>query len=344
MPPRFPSRWPPFLAAAMVAVCVATLAPVPARAQDENIPPPGDDVAAPEDVPPPQTEPPAQPPDQQTFEQSLSPYGHWVETPEYGRVWIPDEGTDWQPYTDGQWVDTDYGWTFASTVPWGWAVFHYGRWGFGPELGWFWVPGFTWAPAWVGWRSYSGFACWSPLAPRGFVLHGRWPGWVVVDRQHFTRPIPRFALPRHQAGSIAHAASPVRGFASMRAGWGAGAARGGATPRSGGSYRGGFRSGGGRPSGLHPWTHPNSAFRAGSGFHGGGFRSSGGSTFRSGGDFRSNGGSTFRSGGDFRSNGGSTFRSGGGFRSSGGSAFRGGGGFHGGGAIHGGGFHASGRR
>src|SRR6266478_756731 len=206
MPRGFPSGWTPFLAAAMIVACFAMLGAVPARAQDDNIapppPPPGDDAAAPEDVRPPQTEPPAQPPDQQTFEQSLSPYG--------------------------QWIDTDYGWTFASTVPWGWAVFHYGRWGFGPELGWFWVPGFTWAPAWVGWRSYSGFACWSPLAPRGFVLHGRWPGWVVVDRQHFTRPIPRFALPRHQAGSIAHAASPLRGFVSTRAGWGVGSARGGA--------------------------------------------------------------------------------------------------------------------
>src|SRR6266478_4082915 len=154
MPRGFPSGWTPFLAAAMIVACFAMLGAVPARAQDDNIapppPPPGDDAAAPEDVRPPQTEPPAQPPDQQTFEQSLSPYG--------------------------QWIDTDYGWTFASTVPWGWAVFHYGRWGFGPELGWFWVPGFTWAPAWVGWRSYSGFACWSPLAPRGFVLHGRWPG------------------------------------------------------------------------------------------------------------------------------------------------------------------------
>src|SRR3989454_4019091 len=123
MPRRSPSGWAPFLAAAMVAAGIATLGAAPARAQDDNIapppPPPGDDAAAPEDVSPPQTEPPARPPDQQTFEQSLSPYGHWVDTPEYGRVWIPDEGTDWQPYTDGQWVDTDYGWTFASTVPWG---------------------------------------------------------------------------------------------------------------------------------------------------------------------------------------------------------------------------------
>src|SRR3989449_3890356 len=223
MPRRSPSGWAPFLAAAMVAAGIATLGAAPARAQDDNIapppPPPGDDAAAPEDVPPPQTEPPARPPDQQTFEQSLSPYGHWVDTPEYGRVWIPDEGTDWQPYTDGQWVDTDYGWTFASTVPWGWAVFHYGRWGFGPELGWFWVPGFTWAPAWVGWRSYPGFACWSPLAPRGFVFAGRggwwWtgstsPGLSRGSRCPEAKRAPSRTRPARCAGS------PQRGLAGGR--------------------------------------------------------------------------------------------------------------------------------
>ena len=44
------------------------------------------------------------------------------------------------------------------------------------------MPGFTWAAAWVGWRSSPGFACWSPLAPRGFVFHGRWPGVIIECR------------------------------------------------------------------------------------------------------------------------------------------------------------------
>src|SRR3989442_4655925 len=111
MPRRSPSGWAPFLAAAMVAAGIATLGAAPARAQDENIapppPPPGDDAAAPEDVPPPQTEPPARPPDQQTFAQSLSPYRHWTDTPEYGLIRIPDAGTDWHASTDRQMVDPD---------------------------------------------------------------------------------------------------------------------------------------------------------------------------------------------------------------------------------------------
>src|SRR5207248_3986136 len=130
-------------------------------------------------APAPEAAPPAQAPDEQAFEQRLSPYGHWVNTPEYGRVWIPaGVSSDWQPYTDGRWVDTQAGWTFASDAPWGWAAYHYGRWGFYPALGWFWVPGFTWGPAWVSWRWSNGYVCWSALGPRGFRYGRGWNGWV----------------------------------------------------------------------------------------------------------------------------------------------------------------------
>jgi hypothetical protein len=169
-------------------------------------PPPAEDDAQ----PPPDALPPAQPPDQNTFERGLSPYGRWIDTPEYGRVWVPyDAAPDWQPYTDGRWVDTQWGWSFASTVPWGWAAFHYGRWGYGLGLGWFWVPGFVWAPAWVSWRYYPGFVCWSPFAPVGFVFGRHWPGWVVMPGVHFTHPIVRFRIPRPHAAPIVRAANPV---------------------------------------------------------------------------------------------------------------------------------------
>jgi uncharacterized protein YraI len=36
-----------------------------------------------------------------------------------------------RPYTVGRWVFTDrYGWMWASSEPFGWATYHYGRWGF----------------------------------------------------------------------------------------------------------------------------------------------------------------------------------------------------------------------
>jgi hypothetical protein len=197
----------------------------PARAQEE-VEAPSDEVAPP---PPPLDEetqqpqesaaltPPAQEPTQQTFDQALSPYGRWVDTPEYGRVWVPGGvGADFQPYTDGQWVDTTYGWSFLATVPWGWCVYHYGRWGWRAGLGWYWVPGYRWAPAWVAWRHASGYAAWSPLAPRGFVYGRTWPGWVVVPHAHFAQPIRRWVVPSNRVGAIVRSAQPVRGFGSAR--------------------------------------------------------------------------------------------------------------------------------
>src|SRR5262249_1127373 len=76
-----------------------------------------------------------------------------------------------------------------------WATFHYGRWGYGLGVGWFWVPGFVWAPAWVSWRYSPGFVCWAPYAPAGFVYARHWPGWVGVARTPFPRPPPPFPAP-----------------------------------------------------------------------------------------------------------------------------------------------------
>jgi hypothetical protein len=187
----------------------------PATAQSYEAPPPPPEDEAQPGIPPADAVPPAEAPDQRTFEERLSPYGRWVDTPEYGRVWVPYEtAPDWQPYTDGHWVDTDYGWSFAASVPWGWATFHYGSWGYGVGLGWYWVPGFVWAPAWVSWRYYPGYVCWTPLAPAGFVFGRYWPGWVVLPGNHFTHPINRFHIPRTRVAPIVRAANPVTTIAS----------------------------------------------------------------------------------------------------------------------------------
>ena len=87
------------------------------------------------------------------FYDELSPFGNWVDYGSYGWCWVPGEvASSWRPYTNGHWIYTDYGWTWASYEPWGWATYHYGRWVFDPAYGWVWVPGTTWAPAWVAWR------------------------------------------------------------------------------------------------------------------------------------------------------------------------------------------------
>ncbi|MGZ4886752.1 MAG: DUF6600 domain-containing protein, partial [Candidatus Aminicenantales bacterium] len=83
----------------------------------------------------------------------LSPFGSWVNLDPYGYVWTPRQmGYRWRPYADGHWVWTDYGWTWISDFDWGWMPFHYGRWGWDDDCGWFWVPGTVWGPAWVTWR------------------------------------------------------------------------------------------------------------------------------------------------------------------------------------------------
>jgi len=102
----------------------------------------------------------------QVFYDELSPYGSWVDYPNYGYVWLPDAGPDFVPYsTNGHWIYTDYGWTWFSNFEWGWAPFHYGRWNFDHYYGWFWVPDGEWGPAWVSWRSADGYYGWSPLEP-----------------------------------------------------------------------------------------------------------------------------------------------------------------------------------
>jgi hypothetical protein len=105
------------------------------------------------------------------FHQRLSPYGSWETHASYGEVWRPRVAAGWRPYTTGHWVYTDYGWTWAADESWGWAPFHYGRWYQDPSLGWGWVPGNVWAPAWVDWRNGGGYVGWAALPPEaGFSV------------------------------------------------------------------------------------------------------------------------------------------------------------------------------
>ncbi|MEO5717760.1 MAG: DUF6600 domain-containing protein, partial [Chthoniobacterales bacterium] len=103
-----------------------------------------------------------------TFYRKLEPYGDWMETGDYGYVFQPRQATqagNWRPYTNGHWVYTDAGWTWISTEKFGWATYHYGRWVRLRSVGWVWVPGEQWAPAWVSWRKGGDFVGWAPLPP-----------------------------------------------------------------------------------------------------------------------------------------------------------------------------------
>src|SRR5438067_3826361 len=113
-----------------------------------------------------------------TFYTQLDRYGDWRETSDYGYIWQPRQAQSrtWRLYTDGHWVYTDVGWTWVSEEPFGWATYHYGRWTRLRNIGWVWVPGDEWAPAWVSWRKSSDYVGWAPLPPearfdRGTGIH-----------------------------------------------------------------------------------------------------------------------------------------------------------------------------
>src|ERR1700730_7449941 len=102
------------------------------------------------------------------FYTKLETYGDWRETADYGYVWQPREAErsrNWRPYTNGRWVYTDAGWMWVSEEPFGWATYHYGRWTRLRNIGWVWVPGEEWAPAWVSWRKSDEYVGWAPLPP-----------------------------------------------------------------------------------------------------------------------------------------------------------------------------------
>ncbi len=111
------------------------------------------------------------------FYDDLSQYGQWVEYDKYGPVWRPNQvAEDWRPYTNGRWVPTNDGNVFESDEPWGWATYHYGNWMPTEGNGWVWVPGSTWYPSTVEWRTSAesepvdnSYVGWAPTPPPDYV-------------------------------------------------------------------------------------------------------------------------------------------------------------------------------
>ena len=124
--------------------------------------------------------------------EDLNQYGHWVDEPEYGQVWVAyNQPAGWAPYHSGHWVwQPYYGWTWVAYEPWGWAPYHYGRWFYSAPYGWAWYPGPVyvrpvWRPALVTFFGFGGggrglrfnlsfgSVGWVPLAPYE-VYHPWW--------------------------------------------------------------------------------------------------------------------------------------------------------------------------
>ncbi|MCU0453660.1 MAG: hypothetical protein MUE68_08355 [Bacteroidetes bacterium] len=135
------------------------------------------------------------------FYRPLASYGQWIEVEPGFVVWRPRYmRSGWRPYMEGRWVWSDYGWYWVSVEPFGWAVYHYGRWHYDEYYGWVWIPDNVWGPAWVEWRYNDAYIGWAPLPPYAsfHVTYGirftrTWMAphhyWSFVDVHRFGRDV-----------------------------------------------------------------------------------------------------------------------------------------------------------
>jgi hypothetical protein len=168
---------------------------------------------------PPPPPPPSPEGSYQSFYDALSPYGQWINNPDYGYVWMPSVAPDFTPYgSNGHWVYTDEGWTWDSDYPWGWAAFHYGRWFFEDGYGWMWIPGNEWAPAWVTWRQSPDYYGWAPLGPQVSITASYGGSynppphyWHFVPQQYVARPqVNNYFVSEQQNVTIVHNTTIIR--------------------------------------------------------------------------------------------------------------------------------------
>ena len=187
----------------------------PPPAEPQPSPPPAEPYQSPQQPyqPPPPPAPPADPPpvtysdpvytdvnvevagndvpSVDVFYDQLSTYGTWYDDPTYGWVFAPGDAS-YLPYTNGRWTDTDYGFTWVSNDPFGWATDHYGRWVWANR--WVWRPDTTWGPAWVQWRQGDGYVGW---APAGYTDDAYFPEdhWRFVPVAYLFAPdTPRYVI------------------------------------------------------------------------------------------------------------------------------------------------------
>ena len=122
------------------------------------------------------------------YADELDGHGRWVQSDEFGWVWQPNGvAEDWRPYYQGRWAPYSGGMTWVSDEPWGYVAYHHGRWNWGVGIGWCWIPGVNYSPAWVAWHQTPGYYGWAPLGYYNTPSHwgyGAWGGgyaWNVVS-------------------------------------------------------------------------------------------------------------------------------------------------------------------
>jgi len=139
------------------------------------------------------------PADLEPYSGTFDRYGTWRNDASNGNVWFPTVSAEWRPYSVGYWRQYDQWDSFwIAGDPWGWPTHHYGRWGFSVGLGWYWLPGRSWASASVYWALGGDYVSWCPLGWNDYPvfgnwgvggvhvgLHDGWRGWTVIPRRHY---------------------------------------------------------------------------------------------------------------------------------------------------------------
>ena len=146
-------------------------------------------------------------------------YGQWHRLDPYGWVWRPTVVREWQPFLNGHWIWSQYGWMWVDYDAWGWATSHYGYWTTDFMLGWVWIPDYQWSPVQCDWLIYDDWVCWSPVPPPGSRFKEPWEGdkaWVAVPVRKFkeTNLAGYRQTPKFKAGSSEETMS--RGAPDMR--------------------------------------------------------------------------------------------------------------------------------
>lgn len=105
-------------------------------------------------------------------------YGEWIWDDYYGYIWRPFINDyrypwgDWAPYYCGRWATAGKQMFWVPEEPWGWVPYHLGIWQWDKKLGWVWMPGSMFAPAWVDWEFFMGYASWRPWSVFDWMYGG----------------------------------------------------------------------------------------------------------------------------------------------------------------------------
>jgi len=137
---------------------------------------------------------------------SLGAFFVWKPAPNLAVGITAGEPPVYQPYTNGQWVHTNNGWYFRAASQHEEITHHYGRWVHTPAMGWLWVPGRVWAPAWVDWREEEEYIAWAPVPPSVYIVNNviiappvYEERYVIVERRYFIEPeVYRYSYKVHK--------------------------------------------------------------------------------------------------------------------------------------------------